>query len=106
MKRLLALVLSLSLLLTMSTGFVSVPDSTFAPAEEITADSSFNLPDIIEAEEAEENKYVGRLAAMEKDLSTFVFANEDGTQTLRMFSHPVKFVDEDGKTKLILLEQA
>lgn len=103
MKRLLSLVLSLSLLITMSTGFADNNEALSASKDAI---ENISLPDIIEEDEAIENKYVGRLAAMEQDLSTFVFANEDGTQTLRMFSHPVKFVDEEGKTKDITLDIA
>ena len=83
----------------------------FAPANAVTmvtttaADSEvFELPDIVDPAEAQANGYVGRVEAEEKDLYTFVFANGDGTNTMRIYSHPVKYVAEDGSVRDISLE--
>ena len=83
----------------------------FAPANAVTtvtttaADSEvFELPDIVDSVEAQANGYVGRVEAEEKDLYTFVFANGDGTNTMRIYSHPVKYVAEDGSVRDISLE--
>jgi len=50
--------------------------------------------------------YVGRLKAAEKDLHTFVYANADGTHTMRVYSHPVKYLDEEGDVRDISLDIA
>lgn len=64
----------------------------------------FELPDIIEPVEAEENCYVGRLKDAENDLNTFVFAGSDGTNTMRIYSHPVKYIADDGSVRDISLD--
>lgn len=65
---------------------------------------AFELPDIIEPAEAEENCYVGRLKDAENDLNTFVFAGSDGTNTMRIYSHPVKYIADDGSVRDISLD--
>lgn len=64
----------------------------------------FVLPDIVDSVEAEEKGYAERLKSKETDLSTFVFKNKDGTNTMRVFSHPVKYVAENGEIKDISLD--
>ncbi len=64
----------------------------------------FELPDIVDSAEAEKNGYVGRVKAQEKNLYTFVFSNEDGTRTMRVYSHPVKYVASDGSVRDISLD--
>ena len=81
----------------------------FAPANAVanstaTGSEVFELPDIVDPGEAQANGYVGRVEAEEKDLYTFVFANGDGTNTMRIYSHPVKYVAEDGSIRDISLD--
>ena len=86
--------------------------STTAFSSDISSNSNtylveremIDIPDIIGKDEAEKNHYVGRVKSEEKDLYTFIFKNADGTNTLRMFSHPVKYIDNSGETKDISLE--
>ena len=99
----------LSLILTICIAMSMLPG--FAPANAVTtvtttaADSEvFELPDIVDSVEAKENDYVGRVEAEEKDLYTFVFANGDGTNTMRIYSHPVKYVADDGSIRDISLD--
>lgn len=61
----------------------------------------FSVPDIICENEAK--NYIGRLKDEEKDLYTFVFSNKDGSNTMRVYGHPVKYVDDDGEVKDISL---
>ena len=90
----------------------SVLISTTAFSSDISSNSNtylveremIDIPDIIGKDEAEKNHYVGRVKSEEKDLYTFIFKNADGTNTLRMFSHPVKYIDNSGETKDISLE--
>ena len=65
--------------------------------------SSFLIPEIIDREEQIENGYVRRLKEDEQDLYTFVFLNGDGSNTMRVFSHPVKYLDNNGFTRDISL---
>ena len=62
-------------------------------------ESAFDIPDIIEEVESENVGYVGRITENEPDLNTFVFDNGDGTYTMKVYSHPVKFIDADGEIK-------
>lgn len=83
--------------------------SGFAPVNAVNeaganSDSVSELPDIIDSAEAEEHDYIDRVQAEENDLYTFVFANRNGTNTMRVFSHPVKYVDEDGTIRDIALD--
>lgn len=76
-----------------------------SPQEDIhTSTQPFILPDIVDAEEATEYGYVGRVYADENDLNTFVFKNSNGTNTMRIYSHPVKYTDENNKVKDISLD--
>ena len=99
--KLLSLILTICIAMSMLTGFApanAVVDST-AIGNEV-----FELPDIVDSVEAKENDYLGRVKAEEKDLYTFVFANGDGTNTMRIYSHPVKYVDDDGSIRDISLD--
>ena len=53
----------------------------------------FVLPAIVSEKEAQENGYVARDKDSEENLYTFVFRNSDGTGTMRLYSHPVKYID-------------
>lgn len=88
----------LSLLVTFCTLFtlLGIPRSVVLSAEPDDAVGVLSLPDIITEAEAAENGYVARVSAAETNLNTLVFRNADGTNTMRIFDHPVKF--EDGGT--------
>lgn len=62
-------------------------------------DTAFVLPDIVDSVEAERAEYVGRVKDSETNLNTFVFDNGDGTHTMRVYGHPVKYIDSDGSVK-------
>ena len=99
--KLLSLILTICIAMSMLTGFApanAVADST------ATGSEVFELPDIVDSVEAKENDYIGRVEAEEKDLYTFVFANGDGTNTMRIYSHPVKYVADDGSIRDISLD--
>ena len=61
-------------------------------------------PDIITAAEIAQNGYIGRVKSHEKNLYTLVFRNSDGTNTKKIYSHPVKYVDDTGVVRDISLE--
>lgn len=88
----------LSLLVTFCTLFtlLGIPRSVVLSAEPDDAVGVLSLPDIITEAEAAENGYVARVSAAETNMNTLVFRNADGTNTMRIFDHPVKF--EDGGT--------
>lgn len=60
--------------------------------------SEFLVPDIV-TEETEETQYVDRAADLEMNLNTFVFKNADGTNTIKIYDFPVKYVDDEGNIK-------
>ena len=62
-------------------------------------DKNFVLPDIIKDSDDATEKYISREYSYEKDLNTFVFRNNDGTYTKKLYSYPVKYIDKTGKTK-------
>lgn len=67
------------------------------------------LPDIVEEREREEHGYIGRVKDEERNLNELVFRNADGSSTMRVYSHPVKYIAQDGSIKdisLLLEEQA
>ena len=98
-KSIIALLLIISMLSTTFTGF-SI--SVFATENNIISEIE-SFPEIISEEEIRENGYVSRATNMENDLYTLAFRNEDGSNTLRVYSHPVKYIDQDGKTRDITL---
>ena len=56
------------------------------------------LPDIVK-QDGENSSFIERVKAKETSLNTFVFKNQDGTQTMKVYSHPVKYIDEKGKVQ-------
>lgn len=96
--------------LTIINGFpvtTAASDSLSSPISEISKDSSleqFIAPDIVKETEIIERGYVGRIKEAENDLNTFVFQNEDGTNTVRVYSHPVKYIDSVGNIRDISLD--
>ena len=103
-RKLLSLLLIICISMTMLTGYIpvnAVTPETETPLESLTP---FELPDIVDTAEAEEKGYISRVKTEEKDLYTFVFANGDGRNTMRIFSHPVKYVADDGSIRDISLD--
>ena len=86
----------LSLLVTFCTLFalLTIPRSAISAVPADDTAGVFTLPDIIDEAEAAEHGYVSRVSAAETNLNTLVFRNADGTNTMRIFDHPVKFEDE------------
>lgn len=99
--KLLSLILTICIAMSMLTGFAPANAVAVSTA---TGSEVFDLPDIVDSVEAKENDYIGRVKAEEKDLYTFVFANGDGTNTMRIYSHPVKYVADDGSIRDISLD--
>lgn len=64
----------------------------------------YKFPDIVDEHEINSRGYVGRHKDQEKDLYSFVFENEDGSKTMRVYSHPVKYIDKGGEAKDISLK--
>ena len=104
-KTILSILLTVSIFIGITpVSAVSVPD-TFGTADIGSYDTEgFKVPDIIDEEERSVNAYIGRLKEDENDLYTFIFKNEDGSNTMRVFDHPVKYVDNKGETRDISLE--
>lgn len=112
----LSLLLATVMLIPYMTGVVNavttntdpqVQTETDVPASEdvyssLTLDPEA-VPDIIGEDSATEAGHVRRLYSEEDDLSTVIFQNADGTKTAYYYSYPVKYIDEDGKTKDIPL---
>jgi len=64
--------------------------------EELTQES---VPDIIGYDKAVEKGHIARLKHEEKDLYSVIFKNSDGTNTMYMYSEPIKYIDENGDVK-------
>ena len=100
-RRILACLLAAVLLLTLvpwtpaaAQGDQPVPEPQQTPA-----------PD--SGDEPAVSEHVMRLPAEEgQDLHRLVYLNEDGSRTLYLFDHPVKYVDADGTVRDISLEIA
>lgn len=92
-------ILLISALLLNTAQAYEETESADAAATNAQEDEGFSVPDIISAEELEEKQYVGRIKEEEHNLYSFVFQNADGTSTLRMFQHPVKYIGSDGDVK-------
>ena len=115
MKKLLCIMLSVILALSVSwlPCFSEVPEinsgQTEIPDEDLNGDSgqkhadvSFSevmeqtkLFDYIDRAQFEKEKHVARITPLES-LNTYVFANEDGTNTVYMLSENVKYISENG----------
>ena len=101
-RRIIALLLAVCMLASMLVIPTNAVGTTTLPGNPLTDEkneSSFALPDIIEEVESENASFVGRITENEPDLNTFVFDNGDGTYTMKVYSHPVKFIDADGEIK-------
>lgn len=103
-RKLLSLLLIICISMTMLTGYIPVNAVTPTPEPPLESITPFELPDIVDAVEAEEKGYIGRVKTEEKDLYTFVFANGDGTNTMRVYGHPVKYVAKGGTIRDISLD--
>ncbi|MBO4868814.1 MAG: DNRLRE domain-containing protein [Clostridia bacterium] len=104
-KTILSLLLTVSILIGITpVSAVSLPNAAETSDTESYSSEEFKVPDIIDEEEQAEKSYVGRVKEDEKDLYTFIFKNEDGSNTMRVFDHPVKYVDDKGETRDISLE--
>ncbi|MBR5134486.1 MAG: DNRLRE domain-containing protein, partial [Clostridia bacterium] len=98
-----------SIVETIDTPAVSALDQVLngdATVEEVFGDfSAAVVPDIVGFDTAIENGYVARLFEEEgEDLNKLVFLNDDQTQTMYLFSHPVKYVDGSGQIQDISLD--
>lgn len=103
--RLLSVILSASMLSVSAVYALSVNAVEFDDNEvQSMQTSEFVLPDIIDPNDEETADFVGRVYDEESDLNTFVFENSDGSHTMKVYSHPVKYEDEDGKIKDITLD--
>ena len=77
----------------------TIVDSNIAANETAAVGSEkILLPDIVK-EDINASQFIGRSPAKETNLNTFVFKNQDGTQTMKVYSHPVKYIDEKGKVQ-------
>jgi len=102
-----SILLSLCLVVSMLTNVVpvsAVSTSDFTAINNTDHTADYVTPDIIDKDELETTDYVGRVPEEEKDLYTFIFKNGDGSNTMRVFSHPVKYVDDNGAIRDISLE--
>jgi hypothetical protein len=92
MKRLFAWLLVVALLCVTFMPNISILAYEYP---ETLVSKGFVLPDIVPFKEALEHNYVGRVTEEEKDLYTYVFLNSDGSHTMRVYSHPVKYYKDD-----------
>ena len=65
-----------------------------------------SVPEIVGYEEACRQNHILRLYDEEDDLNKVIFLNEDGSRTLYLYDHPVKYVDDSGKVRDISLDIA
>ena len=102
-----SILLALCLTVSMLTSVVPV-SAVSASGNAATSNTDYIAdyvaPDIIDEDELNTTDYVGRVLEDEKDLYTFIFKNGDGSNTMRVFSHPVKYIDDEGATRDISLE--
>jgi len=91
-----ALLLLLSMMLTVIYPFVPTVSSL---GEESISAQTLAFPDIVYQFSEDVENFISRRSDLEEDLYTLAFENKDGTNTLKVFTHPVKYVDENGKLK-------
>ena len=60
------------------------------------------LPDIVKQEQGAE-LYTARVKEQETNLNTLVFEKQGGALEMRLFDHPVNYMDEKGETGRIFL---
>ena len=86
-KSLLSIVLTIVLFLNMFSGmtFVVLGNENVALSDEVKVSSeTLVLPDIVEQAEAIEKGFVARAKELEPNRFTFVFNNDDGTNTMKL----------------------
>ena len=83
--------------------FVCNNTATFAVVENVS-DCLFSAPEIIDDFELSENNYIAREKKLENSLYDLTFINSDGSYTMRVFNHPVKYKDINGSIKDISLD--
>lgn len=64
-----------------------------------TNDDEIFIPEMLDKNSAIFNKHTKRLPKA-KDLYSFVYQNEDETNTIYMFNEPIKYIDEKGEVKI------
>lgn len=86
----------------------NIADEELEPALASNNDEeqTFVLPDVVDETEAKSQGYIGRNKSLEDNLNTFVFNNSDGTNTMKVYAYPVKYVDDNNNTKDITLDIA
>ena len=106
----------LSIMLVLAMLFALLPVSAIAAetepevAEETvrteqTAETSKRLHPMMDEKTARDRGHIERVREDEgTDLNKLVFRNEDGTKTMYIYDHPVKYRDKQGKTQDISLE--
>ena len=77
---------------------------SITPSEkEFTSEKSIltnkEIPDAIDFDTVLEKGHSARKKADEKNLNSFVFENVDGSNSLYLFSYPVKYIDDDGNIR-------
>lgn len=107
-----SLLMLLSLLFVMSVTlpvFSVYSQPTGKTAEVVTQEPLIpqeDIPPAVGKELAAERGHMLRLRASEGNLNTVVFRNQDQTQTMYVFNHPVKYVNTVGEIKDISIEIA
>ncbi len=107
-----SLLMLLSLLFVMSVTlpvFSVYSQPTGKTAEVVTQEPLVpqeDIPPAVGEELAAERGHMLRLRASEGNLNTVVFRNQDQTQTMYVFNHPVKYVNTVGEIKDISIEIA
>jgi len=94
----LSILLSLAILLSC-IGWTPTLADTASPAKSAqpSATEPTQLPEAAEQEATRGKDHVARLHGEEGDhLNNLVFLNEDGSKTLYLYDHPVKYRDESG----------
>jgi len=104
----LSILLSLAILLSC-IGWTPTLADTASPAKSAqpSATEPTQLPEAAEQEATRGKDHVARLHGEEGDhLNNLVFLNEDGSKTLYLYDHPVKYRDESGEIHDISLDIA
>lgn len=116
--RVLSLLLVLSMMLSVMPSASAVTTEQEMPAlsEEPLASAQVteplvldeqSVPAVVGLETAQERGHVLRMHEEEQGaLNKLIFLNEDGSRTMYLYDHPVKYVDKNGTVKDISLEIA
>ncbi len=88
-----SLVITISCCMTPQT---TIAENKYEDIEIKSVLSKEELPEAIDYDIAETKNHYKRLLEEEKNLNTIVFENTDGTNSLYLFSYPVKYKDSDG----------